>query len=133
MPSYFTIKEANDVLPDVIERYDRVLSCKTEVMQAEKQLQLYASSMESFAVFAELKRQLNTRITRFYRAVEHLEDTGVVIKSVEDGLLDFPAKRFDDDIWLCWKAGETEIKFWHDGDSGFDGRRPIEVSDESLV
>ena len=29
--------------------------------------------------------------------------------------------------------GETEIKFWHEKDSGFMGRKPIEVSDETLI
>ena len=47
--------------------------------------------------------------------------------------IDFPSKRFDEEVWLCWKYGETEIKFWHEKDSGFMGRKPIEVSDESLV
>ena len=50
-----------------------------------------------------------------------------MIKSIEQGLLDFPSKRFDDEVWLCWKYGETEIKFWHEKDSGFIGRKPIET------
>ncbi|PIY89584.1 MAG: DUF2203 domain-containing protein, partial [Nitrosopumilales archaeon CG_4_10_14_0_8_um_filter_34_8] len=40
---------------------------------------------------------------------------------------------FDQEVWLCWKYGETEIKFWHEKDFGFMGRKPIEVSDESLI
>ena len=63
--------------------------------------------------------------------VEEKEE--VVVKSIEQGLLDFPSKRFDEEVWLCWKYGETEIKFWHEKDSGFMGRKPIEVSDEELV
>jgi len=78
-------------------------------------------------------KQLNAAITQFYESSEILEKTGVIIKSIDQGLLDFPSKRFDEDVWLCWKYGETEIKFWHDNDSGFLGRKPIDVSDESLV
>ncbi len=65
--------------------------------------------------------------------IEDLENTGVVIKGIDEGLLDFPSKRFDDEIWLCWKQGETEIKFWHEKDIGFSGRKPISVDDKSLV
>ena len=133
MFSYFTIKTANEVLPDVIKKYNYVLSCKNEVMQAEKQIQLSVSTSNNFKEYVELKQQLNSKITKFYHSIEDLESTGVVVKSIDQGLLDFPAKRFDDEVWLCWKAGETEIKFWHDKDSGFNGRKPIEVSDESLV
>ncbi len=130
MFSYFTIKSANRILPDVIRRYERVTSCKSGVMRAEKQVQLCTSGIKEYA---ELKQQLNSKITEFYRAIEELEATGAVLKSVDGGLLDFPAKRFEDEIWLCWKAGETEIKFWHERDSGFGGRKPIEISDETLV
>ena len=75
----------------------------------------------------------NSAITKFYESVEILENTGVMIKSIEQGLLDFPSKRFDEEVWLCWKDGETEIKFWHEIDSGFNGRKPVTISDESLV
>ena len=92
-----------------------------------------STTTNSFEEYVTLKQQLNSAITKFYESVEILENTGVVVKSIDEGLLDFPAKRFDDEVWLCWKAGETEIKFWHEKDSGFNGRKPIEVSDESLV
>jgi hypothetical protein len=51
-----------------------------------------------------------------------------MIKSVDEGLLDFPSKRFDEEVWLCWKAGEDEIKFWHGKDEGFMGRKPLETT-----
>jgi len=86
-----------------------------------------------FDEYIPLKQKLNTAVTQFYESSEILEKTGVVIKSIDQGLLDFPSKKFDEDVWLCWKYGETEIKFWHDKDSAFMGRKPIDVSDESLV
>ena len=79
------------------------------------------------------KEKLNSTITNFYQSIEDLESTGVVLKGLDEGLLDFPAKRFDEEIWLCWKEGETAIKFWHEKDTGFMGRKPISVSNESLV
>ena len=133
MFSYFTIKSANEALPDVIKKYKHILNCKDEVMKAEKELQISASEPYEFEEYVVLKQKLNGKITQLYVAIEDLEETGVVIKSVEQGLLDFPSKRFDDEVWLCWKEGETEIKFWHEKDSGFMGRKPIEISDESLV
>ena len=44
-----------------------------------------------------------------------------------------PSKRFDEEVWLCWKEGETEIKFWHEKDTGFNGRKPVSVDAESLI
>ena len=133
MFSFFTTNEANEALPDVIKKYEYALAKQNEVKKLEQQLQMSVSTTNSFEEYVTLKQKLNSAITKFYESVEILENTGVVVKSIDQGLLDFPAKRFDEEVWLCWKYGETEIKFWHEKDSGFMGRKPIEVSDESLV
>ncbi|WP_420545585.1 DUF2203 domain-containing protein [Nitrosopumilus sp.] len=133
MFSFFTTSEANQALPDVIKKYEYALAKQNEVKKIEQQLQMNISTTNSFEDYVTLKQQLNSAITKMYEAIEILESTGVVVKSIDQGLLDFPSKRFDDEVWLCWKYGETEIKFWHEKDSGFMGRKPIEVDDESLV
>lgn len=133
MFSYFSITQANEILPTVIKKFEFVNIKKNELAKIEKQLQISLSTSNNFEEYVTLKQQLNTAITKFYQAIEDLENTGVVVKSIDDGLLDFPSKRFDEDVWLCWKYGEKEIKFWHDKDSGFQGRKPISVSNESLV
>ncbi|MBA4718589.1 MAG: DUF2203 domain-containing protein [Nitrosopumilus sp.] len=133
MFTFFTTNEANNALPDVIKKFEYALAKKNEVSKLEQQLQMSLSTTNSFEEYALLKQNLNSAITKFYESVEILENTGVMVKSIEQGLLDFPSKRFDEEVWLCWKYGETEIKFWHEKDSGFMGRKPVEVSDESLV
>ena len=133
MFSFFTTAEANAALPDVIKKFEYALSKKNEVSKIEQQLQMSLSTTNSFEEFITLKQKLNSAVTKFYESLEILENTGVSVKSIEQGLLDFPSKRFDEEVWLCWKYGETEIKFWHEKDSGFMGRKPIEVNDESLV
>ncbi len=130
---YFTTKDANLILPDVIKKFETALEKKNEISKLEQKLQMILSTTNRFDEYIPLKQKLNAVITQFYAASENLEKTGVVIKSIDQGLLDFPSKRFDEDVWLCWKYGETEIKFWHEKDSGYTGRKPVDVSDESLV
>ena len=133
MFSYFTTNEANQALPEVIKKFEFTMAKKNEVSKLEQELQISLTTTNSFEEYVLLKQKLNSAITKFYESIEMLENTGVVVKSIEQGLLDFPSKRFDEEVWLCWKYGETEIKFWHEKDSGFMGRKPIEVSDESLI
>ncbi len=133
MFSFFTTNEANAVLPDVIKKFENALAKRNEISKLEKEMQMSLSTTNSFEEYVNLKQNLNSAMTKFYESVEILENTGVVVKSIEQGLLDFPSKRFEAEVWLCWKHGETEIKFWHEKDSGFMGRKPIEVNDESLV
>ena len=133
MFTYFTIKSANEALPDVIAKFNNLKKQKNEIIKAEQELQLIMSSTDSFEKYITQKQKLNSEMTKFYQLIEELEATGVSLKGLDQGLLDFPSKRFDEDVWLCWKDGETEIKFWHDMNSGFNGRKPISISDESLV
>jgi hypothetical protein len=57
--------------------------------------------------------------------VRQIDEAGVQVKDLDEGLLDFPAKREDVDILLCWKVGEPEVAFWHGVDEGFAGRKPL--------
>jgi len=131
--SYFSVNDANEILPLVIKKFDYAKKAKAEVMKMEQQLTSEITPTTSLEEYTINKRKLNSSITKFYQSIEDLENTGVSLKGLDEGLLDFPAKRFDEEIWLCWKEGETEIKFWHEKDTGFMGRKPISVSNESLV
>ena len=133
MNSYFSVSDANEILPLVIKKFNYAKKAKAEVMKMEQQLTSEMTSITSLEEYTINKRKLNSSITKFYQSIEDLENTGVSLKGLDEGLLDFPAKRFDEEIWLCWKEGETEIKFWHEKDTGFIGRKPISVSNESLV
>lgn len=133
MSRYFTVTEANEALPHILEKYANLQKQKQEVQKLETQLNTQMSASFNLGEYVAIKKQLNTAVTKFYHAVEDLENTGVVLKSLEEGLLDFPSKRFNEDVWLCWKEGEKEIKFWHEKDVGFMGRKPLSVADESLV
>ena len=133
MNSYFSVDDANKILPTVIKKFSYAKKMKAEVMKMEQQLASGIAPTSSLEEYTIIKRKLNSAITNFYQSIEDLESTGVVLKGLDEGLLDFPAKRFDEEIWLCWKEGEEVIKFWHEKDTGFMGRKPISVSNESLV
>jgi len=133
MNSYFSVNQANEILPTVIKKFNYAKKMKVEVMKMEQQLTSGLTPTTSLEEYTTIKKKLNSLVTKFYQSIEDLESTGVLLKGLDEGLLDFPAKRFGEEIWLCWKEGETEIKFWHEKDVGFMGRKPISVSNESLV
>jgi len=61
------------------------------------------------------------------RLVHRILDTGVQIKDVNLGLLDFSALKDGREVFLCWQHGEGDIAFWHEVGAGFAGRQPIET------
>ena len=129
MFSHFTLEQANKMLPSVIEKFNAVLDAKVQVVRVQSDFENNPKYMASFKDYIIKKQELNSVITKFYKSIEDLEATGVSVKSIDQGLLDFPSLMFNEEIWLCWKQGETEIKFWHGKDEGFNGRKPIESVD----
>ncbi|AIF84033.1 hypothetical protein NTE_01975 [Candidatus Nitrososphaera evergladensis SR1] len=128
MFTLYTPQTANKALPEVKRMFAGIVAQKNHVMVLQQELQMIVDSGSDFERFMKKKQELNTAITNLYKAIETLEATGVMLKSVDEGLLDFPSKRFDEEVWLCWKAGEDEIKFWHGKDEGFMGRKPLETT-----
>ncbi|SRR5579885_18067 len=129
MFSHFTVKEANAILPSTIKKFKELVNLKNEIIKIQTDMETDPKYMTSLKEYILKKQEFNTAISNFYKAMEDIESTGVVVKSVEEGLLDFPSLRFSEEIWLCWKEGETEIKFWHGKDEGFNGRKPLEAFD----
>lgn len=129
MFSHFTLKEANAKLPSVIKKFKDLVNLKNEVVKIQTEIETNPKYMSSFKDYSLKKQELNTAISNFYKSIEDIESSGIMIKSIDEGLLDFPSLRFNEEIWLCWKEGETEIKFWHGKDEGFNGRKPVENVD----
>jgi hypothetical protein len=113
MFTFYTPQTANKALPKVKRMFANIIAQKNQVVAIQEQLQMIIDSGSEFQQFIKKKQELNAAVSNLYNAIEQLEGTGVVIKSVDEGLLDFPSKRFNEEVWLCWKVGEDKIKFWH--------------------
>ena len=55
---------------------------------------------------------------------EHMAQLGVVLRDLEMGLLDFPAERDGEPVWLCWRLSDASVAFWHTRSEGYTSRRP---------
>ena len=53
------------------------------------------------------------------------DERDIVLRDLDRGLVDFPALRDGEEIYLCWVDGEPDIAFWHGLDAGFAGREPL--------
>ena len=91
MNSYFSVNDANQILPSVIKKFNYAKKMKTEVMRIEQQLTSGMTPTTSLEEYTSIKRKLNSVVTKFYQSIEDLENTGVVLKGLDEGLLDFPA------------------------------------------
>lgn len=128
MFKFFTPVEANSILPEVKVKFANILMQRNNIMDLQTELESVASHKVSHELFFIKKVQVNKAITEMYKDIEKLEGLGILIKSFDEGLLDFPSKRFNEEVWLCWKMGEDKIKFWHGKNEGFVGRKPLSIN-----
>ena len=128
-PQLFTVAEANALLPEIVPLLMEIRARKVELDTALAALEKLTAAMRLNGHAAEA-RDLEARIheitTELAAGVEHLNDQGIEIKSLDHGLIDFPSRRDDRVIYLCWRLGEgPRIRYWHEIDSGFSGRKPL--------
>jgi hypothetical protein len=65
---------------------------------------------------------LNSEIAQL---IKEIESRGVIVRDVASGIVDIPALRNGEPVYLCWRLGERRIMYWHPIDAGLSGRRPI--------
>jgi hypothetical protein len=70
-------------------------------------------------------QELDTVVKDLMSRVSELEDLGVRVRDIDAGLVDFPALRFGNTVYLCWRYGESDIEFWHGAEEGFNGRKSL--------
>ena len=61
-----------------------------------------------------------------------VEALGIVVKDVDLGLVDFPARRNGEHVLLCWHVGEERVAFWHGVEEGYAGRKPVDWGERAV-
>ena len=127
MFNFYTPNQANEILPEIKRRFNKIIDKRNEIIIIQNEINSIINGYKSFLLFFDKKKELNKIISSLYREIEEIEEFDILIKSVDEGLLDFPSKRFNEEVWLCWKIGEEKIRFWHGKDEGFIGRKPLSI------
>ena len=124
MSQYFTLQQANEALDIIRPLMDEVQAIREKIMSTQPE----AWNAIEKSVGNGGSRALSQIVQDFEKLdllVHQILDTGVLIKDVNIGLLDFPAFKDGREVYLCWQYGEGEIAFWHEIEAGYAGRQPI--------
>jgi hypothetical protein len=77
--------------------------------------------------------EINRLMDQLDELFEEIEGIGCYYKdwNFTVGLVDFPAKIHGREAMLCWRSDEKEIRYYHDSEAGYAGRRliPKEILD----
>jgi hypothetical protein len=128
---YFTPEEANEALEavrpltqELVEHRGALLELQARQAELTARIAGNGGDMEPREL-QEVQEQLDGEVAGIAHCVSRIHELGALVKDLDDGLVDFPARRGDEEVLLCWCLGEDEIGYWHGLEEGFSGRRPL--------
>jgi hypothetical protein len=130
-PQHFTLEEANALLARLRDLLLKIQESKAKHDRLEEQAEEYARHVSSNGHVVEkrlneTRQELANAAAEVNSLVQKVNDLGCEVKGIDEGLVDFLSEREGRDVYLCWKLGEPDIRWWHELETGFAGRRPLE-------
>ncbi|MFD2704499.1 DUF2203 domain-containing protein [Salibacterium lacus] len=132
---YYGLREANAVLPDVREDIVHLQHLQHEYktsyhhLQAVKKGRLQEGMKYKEDIFV-LETTIDFMEIQALQLIHQLESSGIYIKSIEKGIVDFPARLQGKSIFLSWKQGEEYISNYYEWSESIEHRRTIGETDD---
>jgi hypothetical protein len=130
----FSLDEAQMLLPILESLLRQAINGKKLIEDVDNELQetahrvfLNGGTLLNVVHLARRKAEREKAIRRVKDAIAEIDATGVQVKDIDIGLLDFPCKVEGEVLLLCWKLGEASITNWHGTSEGYAYRKPIDA------
>jgi len=124
----FTLAEAQSLLPqlrsllsEVGEEWNHIRDLNPEGQKARDKA--------SYDGYTKAGVDYVESVSHLMFLIHQIKDMGVLLKDADKGLCDFPYMRQGRVVYLCWQLGEERIEYWHDIETGFSGREPLDETD----
>jgi hypothetical protein len=130
-PRYFTAEQANEALAEVRPLTEELVEHRRTLLTLQE---LQSSLNERIAgnggnveprELQDLQERLDEEVAGIARCVARIHEAGGLVKDLDAGLVDFPARREGVEVLICWRLGEDEVGYWHGLEEGFSGRKPL--------
>ncbi len=125
---YYTLDAARAALPQVKTLMAQVQEARVEILRLRPDmwpvLQKAAGNGGNVAA-----GQILSHFHKMEEGVKGILGMGILVKDLDTGLVDFLSVRKGREVYLCWQYGEEDLTFWHDINTGYQGRQPIDPRD----
>jgi len=127
----FTLEEANATVVELRPVVERMVEHGRKLGEAQREQRQLVTRIAGNggdmqpSDLRELAETIQSEADAIAACAREIDAAGAQIKSLEEGLLDFPSRREGELVLLCWELGEGEIEYWHGIDEGFAGRKPL--------
>ncbi len=123
---HYTLEQAMAVRGWVAERVGWVRAARARLAEMGPEALDAIAGLDLGSGGAYPGREVARSLVELSRAAGELEAVDIVLRDIDRGLIDFPALRDGAEVYLCWLVDEEDaIRFWHEPEAGFAGRRPL--------
>ena len=129
----FTLAEAKELLPILEALLRQAADAKKRCEEIDARFQevnqrvlMHGGMLLDIVPLARLRAERNKLNQTVTDTLAEITATGVQVKDLDIGLLDFPCIVEGKIVLLCWKLGELTIGHWHGVDEGYAGRKRID-------
>jgi hypothetical protein len=124
----FTLAEAQNLLPQLRSLLTEIGEKWAHIRELNPDVQK-ARDKASFDGYSKSGVEYIESVSHLMFLIHQIKDMGVLLKDADRGLCDFPYVRQGRVVYLCWQLGEEDIRYWHDIETGFAGREPLDDTD----
>jgi hypothetical protein len=121
---HYTRDEANALLPRIKPLLLKLRESRDQLTDEEAHEALADAAPSNGGGDAGI--QVGEAFLEVRRLIGALSEAAIVVRDVDRGLIDFPSIQDGHEVYLCWELGEDSVDFWHDLDSGYQGRQPLD-------
>ena len=100
-------------------------SRQQELVDLLKQSRTNGASGKKEEQVANTQKRIETLAEELQQGWREITQSGILLRDLDRGLVDFPSYREGREVYLCWLRGEEKIGYWHDTSVGFSDRQPL--------
>ena len=129
----YTPDEVDERIPQMETAFEHINICKSraETLVSQAMAQKPSTQPVDVAQAQLAQSQIEFLMGAIQDDINYVLSLGGITKDIDQGLVDFPGEMEGQEVWLCWKIGESHVRFWHGLDEGFANRQALSRNDKN--
>lgn len=136
-PRYFRLAEVNAMLPTLQQLIIKLRTLVEEARARHRELRMIKAvghhedgTLIMATDYRLTRKRFDATVREANEIIDSIQRTGCMMRSVDLGLVDFPAVINGEEVLLCWRIGEPEVMYYHGWNDGYAGRRALRPDDD---
>jgi hypothetical protein len=125
MKRYYSVSEAEDIIPLIKPKILNLIKLSQAIELLDSVAIEFEDELETMKKDVAMNIRFHKYSYKFCKEVERLLEQGIVLRDLEDGVVNFLGLHNNKEIFLCWKVGEHKIDSWYETNSEYEFRKPV--------